>query len=263
MNYPKRITAGALALILAALFIFTAASRESVRAQSPQAKTPMETVREFYRALSQKRFREALTMSVYRPAIEGLSAAELEELRPDFEKMGAGAEKVEVQGEQLSNDTATVFVKMLDDGADTPTAPVPLLKVDGQWIVGEKSDYELVKQAGRDFFFKTRIEVHEGEVKEMLQRIQLAQLAYSSQHNNTFGDLPTLIAAALVPKDLEGTESTGYRFTIRLENGGKAYTVSAEPARYNRTGRLSFYMDKNGIKSADVGGKPLTAATGK
>ncbi len=262
MNHPKRSTS-ALSLTLAALLIFTAAFVQSARAQSQQVKTPAETVREFYRALGEKRFREALALSIYKPAIEGLSAAELEELRPDFEKMGAGAEKVEVKGEQLSNETATVFVKMTDDAAEAPPAPVPLVKINGQWIVGEKSDYEVVKQSGRDFFFKTRIEVHEGEVKEMLQRIQLAQLAYSSQHNNTFADLPTLIAAALVPKDLEGTESTGYRFTIKLENGGKSYAVAAEPARYNRTGRLSFYMDSAGIKSADVGGKPLVVPKGK
>jgi hypothetical protein len=233
-------------------------------AQTVQTRTPSETVREFYKALSQKRFREALMMSIYKPAIEGLSAQEIEELRPDFEKMAAGAEKVEVKGEQLSGETATVFVKMTDDTAEAPPAPVPLLRLDGQWVVGEKGDYDLVKEGGKDFFFKTRIAVHEGEVGEMLQRIQLAEIAYSAQHANTFADLPTLIKVALLPKDLEGTESTGYRFTIRLLKDGKSYSVSAEPARYNRTGRLSFNMDQAGtIKSADVGGKPLIVATDK
>ncbi len=259
MKYPKQIASRALSISLAALLLTASWSAPSAYAQNTQAKAPVETVREFYRALSQKRFREALMMSIYKPAIEGLSAAEVEELRPDFEKMAAGAEKVEVKGEQLSGETATVFVRMTDDAADAPPAPVPLLRVDGQWIVGEKSDYELVKQSGKEFFFKTRIEVHEGEVKEMLQRIQLAEIAYSAQHKNTFADLPTLIAAALVPKDLEGTESTGYRFSIRLAKDGKSYSVSAEPARYGRTGRLSFYMDQKGIKSGDVGGKPLVA----
>lgn len=260
MIYPKPFSTRALSLSLAALLLFIASAFKGAQAQNNQARTPAETVREFYKALSQKRFREALLMSVYKPAIEGLSASEIDELRPDFEKMATGAEKVEVRGEQLSGETASVFVRMSDDAQDAPPAPVPLLRVDGQWIVGEKSDYDLVKQSGRDFFFKTRIDVHEGEVKEMLQRIQLAQLAYSAQHNNTFADLPTLIAAALLPKDLEGTESTGYRFTINLEKDGKSYSVRAEPARYNRTGRLSFYMDKSGIKSADVGGKPLAVA---
>ncbi|MBD0327048.1 MAG: hypothetical protein ICV68_11485 [Pyrinomonadaceae bacterium] len=260
MTYPNHIASRALSFSLAALLCFISCASLSAHAQNTQAKTPVETVREFYKALSQKRFREALMMSIYKPAIEGLSAAEIEELRPDFEKMAAGAEKVEVKGEQLSGETATVFVRMTDDAADAPPAPVPLLRVDGQWIVGEKSDYELVKQSGKDFFFKTRIDVHESEVKDMLQRIQLAQMAYSSKHNNTFADLPTLIAAGFVPKDLEGTESTGYRFTIKLDKDGKSYHVSAEPARYGRTGRLSFYMDQKGIKSADVGGKPLVVS---
>ena len=220
MSYPKRYFARALSISLAVISLFAFVCL-NVHAQSNQTKTPAETVRQFYNALREKRFREALMVSIYKPAIEGLSTAEIEELRPDFEKMAAGAEKVEVKGEQLSGETATVFVKMTDDDANAPPAPVPLLLMDGQWIVGEKSDYELVKQSGKDFFFKTRIEVHETEVKEMLQRIQLAEIAYSSQHNNTFADLPALITAALVPKDLEGTESTGYRFNIKLTKAGK------------------------------------------
>jgi hypothetical protein len=260
MNHPQRISVSALAISLAALFVFTACASANVFAQNTQTKTPAETVREFYRALSQKRFREALMMSIYKPAIEGLSGPEIEELRPDFEKMAEGAEKVEVKGEQLSGETATVFVKMTDDAADAPPAPVPLLHIDGQWIVGEKSDYDLVKESGKDFFFKTRIEVHEGEVKEMMQRIQLAELAYSGQHNNTFADLPSLVAATPSLKDLEGTESTGYRFTIKLSKDAKNYSVNAEPARYGRTGRLSFYMDRAGIKSADISGKPLNGS---
>lgn len=252
-----------LLLLLAALALPGLAQTTVALAQTGRARTPSETVRQFYTALKEKRFRDALIISIYRPAIEGLTAAELEELRPDFEKMAAGAEKVEVKGEQLSGETATVFVRMTDDPAEAPPAPVPLLKVDGQWIVGERSDYELVKKGGKDFFFTTRIEVHEGDVREMLQRIQLAQLAYSAQHNGAFADLPALINAGLVPKDLEGTESTGYRFTVRVAKDGKSYSVTAEPARYNRTGRLSFYLDQTGIRSADVGGKPLDVAIQK
>jgi hypothetical protein len=152
----------------------------------------------------------------------------------------------------------------MDDTADAPPAPVPLLRMDGQWIVGERGDYDLVKEGGKEFFFKTRISVHESEVGEILQRIQLAEIAYSAQHDKTFADLPTLIKTTTSLKDLEGTESTGYRFAVRLLKDGKAYFVSAEPARYNRTGRLSFNMDQSGtIKSADVGGKPLIVATDK
>jgi hypothetical protein len=91
----------------------------------------------------------------------------------------------------------------------------------------------------------------------MLQRIALAQLVYSQQHNGRFGDMPALITAGLVPKDLEGTESTGYKFRVTLSSGAKSWSAAAEPARYGRTGRLSFFMDKSGVISSDIAGKPL------
>jgi hypothetical protein len=92
----------------------------------------------------------------------------------------------------------------------------------------------------------------------MLKRISIAQLVYNQQHGGKYGDLPALISAGLVPKDLEATESTGYRFHITLASDAKSYTAGAEPARYGRTGRLSFFLDRTGVRSADNGGKPLT-----
>jgi len=91
----------------------------------------------------------------------------------------------------------------------------------------------------------------------MFQRINLAELAYLQQHPGLFADMATLIAAGLLPKDLAGTESTGYRFHITLAKDAKSFTVGAEPAQYGRTGRLSFFMDRSGIRSGDVGGKAL------
>src|SRR5215210_7638041 len=84
-------------------------------AQNTQALTPTETVREFYKRMRERKFGEAFALTIYKPAIEGLSAEELEELRPDFERMAAAIpEKIEVSGEQMSNDIATVFVKIAD-----------------------------------------------------------------------------------------------------------------------------------------------------
>src|SRR4051794_4941052 len=69
------------------------------------AATPTEVVRAFYTALREARFRDALMISVYRPAIEPLSAAELEELRPDFERIaGAVPPDFEFTGESISGD---------------------------------------------------------------------------------------------------------------------------------------------------------------
>jgi len=38
---------------------------------------------------------------------------------------------------------------------------------------------------------------------------------------------------------------------------GKSWSATAEPAEYGRSGRLSFYLDASGVRSGDVGGKPL------
>lgn len=261
MNYSRRFSFPALSLSLAALLLFILCASLNVLAQTNQARTPSDTVREFYKALREKRFREAFAFSIYKYSIDGLSAEEFADLQPDFDKMAAVIpEKVNISGEQISGETATVFMKVSESAE---AEPVMLMRAGGQWIIGDKESEELVRASGKEFFFKARIETHHNEVQAMLQRIQLVEIAYSQQHSNTFGDLPTLITAGLLPKDLEGTESTGYRFNIKLGKDAKSYSVSVEPARYNRTGRLSFYMDQTGIKSGDVGGKPLIVASDK
>jgi hypothetical protein len=97
----------------------------------------------------------------------------------------------------------------------------------------------------------------------MLQRIGVAQLVYSQQHGGMFGNLGQLISSGLIPKDLESTESTGYRFHVTVSADAKSFTAGAEPARYSRTGRLSFFLDKTGIRSADTGGKLLSPTASK
>ena len=261
---PNSICALALLLVIT-LIPFSALSPQAsaaigVAAQGwPSSASPTETVREFYRLLRQRNFREAFALSIYKPAIDGLSAEEFEDLKPDFERMAAGVpETVRLNGEQISGDTATVFVKVEgDDASSQQDDSVPLMRKGNSWIIGDKQNEALVKRSGKDYFFTTRIQTHQSEVQSMLQRISLGQLVYSQQHNGMFGDLQALIAAGLVPKDLESTESTGYRFHITLGPESKSFTAGAEPARYGRTGRLSFFLDKTGIRSADTGGKPL------
>ena len=229
-----------------------------VMSQQPPPRSPSDTVREFYKAMREKRFREAFSMSIYKPAIEPLKPQEFEELRPDFEKMAAVIpEQVNLGGEQVSRDIATVFVKVKEGDAPEQAQPVTLILVDGVWIIGDKENQAIVKKAGKQFFFNARIDTHHDEVQAMLTRISLAQLLYNQQHNGLFADLATLISLGLLPKDLEGTESTGYRFHVNALAGGKSWNAAAEPARYGRTGRLSFFMDAAGVRSSDTGGKPL------
>jgi hypothetical protein len=249
-------SSGFTAFLLLALSVFSG----NAVAQKPP-RSPSDTVREFYKAMREKRFGEAFAMSIYKPALDGLKPQEFEDLRPDFDNMAAAIpEKVEINGEQISGEFATVFVKVpVADDPAAPPEPVSLMRIDGQWIIGDKENQEIVRKAGNSFFFNARIDTHHGEVKDMMTRINLAQLAYFQQHNAVFADRPTLISVGLLPKDLEGTESTGYRFHITLGKDAKSFTVSAEPAQYGRTGRLSFFSDQAGLRSGDVGGKPLPA----
>jgi hypothetical protein len=233
-----------------------------VLAQNPPARSPTETTRLFYQMLREKKFREAFGLSIYRSAIEPLSQQEFDELRPDFERMAlAVSEKIpaqiDISGEQISGDTATVFVKVLDADGKEKVEPAALIKLDNVWIIGDKENLELVKKAGKQFFFEARINAHHSDVQDMLTRISLAQVLYSQNHNGQFGNTAELIAAGVVPKDLEGTESTGYKFQINRAADGKSWYATAEPAQYGHTGRLSFYLDATGVRSGDNGGKPL------
>jgi hypothetical protein len=252
------------ALFISALLLVCATSSQlTVASAQTAARTPAETVREFYKAMRERRFREAFAMSIYKPAIEGLSQEEFEDLRPDFEKMAAAIpEKININGEQTSGDLATVFVKVASGDDAAEAEPVALMRSGNDWIIGDKDNQSLVRASGKEFFFKARIDTHHNEVQAMLQRILIAELAYGQQHNGQLGDLAALINAGLVPKDLEGTDSTGYRFHLALATDAKSYTAGAEPARYGRTGRLSFFLDQTGIRSGDVGGKPLTPQPG-
>jgi hypothetical protein len=199
-----------------------------------------------------------------RPKYAKLSPQEFDDLRPDFEAMAAAIpDKVDLTGEQISGDAATVFVKVKDTETGGQAEPVSLIRVNGTWIIGDRANQTVVNSAGKSFFFNARIDTHHQEVQNMMQRIALAQAVYSQQHNGQFGDLPALITAGLIPKDLEATHSTGYRFRITLTPDRKRWTASAEPAQYGRTGKLSFFMDQTGVKSGDAQGKPLPPAPQK
>ncbi len=223
-----------------------------------QQLSPSDTVRSFYKLMREKKFREAFALSIYRPAIDPLTPTEFSDLQLDFEKMaGAIPEQVNITGEQISGEIATVFVKVKDEASKDQAEPMTLILSNGSWIVGDKENQQIVSKAGKNFFFNARIDIHHDEVQKMLTQISLAQLLYSQQHAGKFADLPTLVLGGMIPKDLEGTDSTGYRFRITTSADGKTWSAAAEPFRYGRTGKLSFYMDAAGVRSGDVGGKPL------
>ena len=176
----------------------------SAIAQTPP-RSPSDTVREFYRIMREGKFREAFAMSIYKPAIDPLTQAEFDDLQPDFQRMAAAIpEKVQLTGEQISGDAATVFVKVKEADATTEQAePISLIRVNGVWIIGDRENDAIVKKAGKDFFFNARIDTHHSEVQSLLQRITLAQVVYGQQHNGQYGNLAELIAGGLLPRILK------------------------------------------------------------
>ncbi|MBD0370464.1 MAG: hypothetical protein ICV60_06480 [Pyrinomonadaceae bacterium] len=250
-------------LLLAFLLLAACGSTMKAKAQGNNktapavAATPSDAVRQFYKALSEKRFRDALMATALRPAIENLSASEFEELRPDFERMAVDADKVQLTGEQISGDRASVFVKLVSDMPSDPPIEVQLRRSSGNWILIFNDEVEkAVKRDGNKYFFKLRIEAHEQDAQSMLVNIAQKELLYSMQHNGAYADLQTLVKERLLPDDVLSSQSTGYNFRVTLSADKKSYTAGAEPAVYGRTGLQSFYMDPKGIKKADTGGKP-------
>jgi hypothetical protein len=266
MNKRTKLKACALAICLlaACAHVAEALARSSQKEKSktqatapPTAITPTEVVRAFYIALRETRFRDALMMSVYRPAIESLSAQDLDELKPDFVRLAAQVPPdFEFTGEQVSGEDATVFMKSGED-KDLKIEPVYLIRSGGVWIVGDRDSAAVVKKQGKKFFFEQRIIAHEQDAEDMLKRVQAAQIAYALQNAGSFGDLNALVRAGYIPQDILGTETTGYRFNVTTGADGRTFIARAEPAKYGRSGRLSFYMDKSGIQKKDTGGKPL------
>jgi hypothetical protein len=261
MNRPSNRKPTPAPLLLLVILLFAATTNTGLAAQTPKqsaaASSPSDVVREFYRALRERRFREAFAMSILRPAYDPLNAEELAELRPDFERRAAEVPAVvELTGEQISGDEATVFMK-IGEGEALKIEPVYLIREKGAWIIGDRNGKREIEKSGKKYFFEARIEAHHADVESLLQRFAAVQLVYSSQHGGQFGDLRQLVAAGLMPQDVLSTESTGYRFHAEVTNGGKAYAAGAEPVAYGRTGRLSYYLDASGLRSEDRGGKPL------
>jgi hypothetical protein len=251
-----------LALCLLAVAAGAARAQSNPQAKTPAAAqgSPSDVVRAYYTALKESRFRDAMMMSILRPAVEALSAEELKEFQTDFARLSpAVPAEFEVTGEQLSGEDATVFVRT-GEGKELKVEPVGLIRERGTWVLGDRDSAAEVKKFGKKFFFEKRIEAHEADAEEMLNRIKAAQLAYALQNSGGFGDLHALVRAGYIPQDILGSETTGYRFAVNVSSDAKSFTARAEPERYGRTGRLSFHLDASGVRKKDVGGKPLSSS---
>ena len=247
-----------------AILVFTIinfVNQQHVVSQTPRG--PSDVVRDFYKAMREHRFKEAWSMTIYRSAVQDLTAEEMEDLRPDFEDRAAKVpEQIEITGEQIKGNIATVFVKvpLSDSTAQVVSEPVNLMLSGSTWIIGTDADEAEVKKKGRRFFLDALIEENHGNIEDLLKRLVAVQGLYAQQNNGAFGDLAALIKTHLMSDEVSDPKAIGYTLRITVTPGNKGYVVAAEPARYGHTGKLSFWMDQTGvIKSADTGGKPLPA----
>jgi hypothetical protein len=243
--------------LLAAAFCVCA---PGVPAQTAQ-RTPSDVVREFYKAMREHRFKDAWSMTIYKPAVESLTAEEMEDLRSTFEEQAAHIpEQVEITSEQIEGKAAKVFVK-LPAAESTPqvtSEPVALINSGGAWIVGDEANQAIVIKAGRRYFLDVLIDVNQNAIEDFLKNLVGLEAIFALAHNGAFGDVKALVGAGLISDDVVDPKSTGYSFHLTIAKDGKTFVAGAEPVRYGHTGKLSFRMEQAGkIEKIDNGGKPL------
>jgi hypothetical protein len=223
-----------------------------------EKNSPADTVRVFYKNLRENRFRDALFLTNLRPAIEGLTDAELKDLQVDFANLAKQIPgEVEINGEIIAGDEATVTAHLPDNETDeTDLQQIKLRrdKASGVWTILTLDDEtaQVVAREGKDYLFNLRIETHEREAKKMFDRIAKAEIVFAAQNGGQYGDLAALVAKELLPEDALNAESTGYNYKITLPADKKSYSAAAEPAVYGKTGRRSygFSVDAKGKISA-------------
>ena len=236
--------------------------QEKPRAAKLKTRTPSETVQDFYSALRTNRFRDALMMSVYRPAVERLSKGQLAELRPEFEALAAVVPaELAITGEQTSREESTVFIKQ-ERAGKTEVLPIALVLENKRWVVGDRETAAAVAKLGSRYFFELRVTTHHAEAEAMMTRIARAQLVHSLAHDGIYAEVSALVAAGLLPEDVASANSNGYRYHVALALDRKQFVARAEPVVYGRTGRLSFYMDAHGLRRGDARGNQLMISDG-
>ena len=209
--------------------------------------SPADTVRAFYAHLRSKRFRDAIFLTNLRPAIEGLTDTELKEFQVDFESLAKHVPaEIEINGEIVTGNKASVTAKLPNADLEKFEIQEISLRKDGDvWVIltVDETAEKKIKQEGKNYFLALRIDTHQDEARDMLDRVAKAQLAYSATNQGVYGDVEALIKAEFLPADIRTSDSTGYRYTITLSKDRKKYSVSAVPAVYGKTGRLTFAVN--------------------
>jgi hypothetical protein len=225
-----------------------------------EPNSPADTVRFFYKYLREKKFRDAIFLTNLRPAVEGLTDTELKEFQVDFEAIAAIVpEQVQINGEIVTGDTATVTAKLPDEDDKLQVQEIKLRRSGEIWVilsVDEEAE-KRIKKEGKNYFYALRIETHEDEARQMLDRISKAQMVYSLQNSNLYGEIGQLVTAGFLPSDALSADSTGYKYSVKLSVDKKTYSAKAEPAEYGKTGRLTFMVELNGKQQPHLTSKDL------
>ena len=87
---------------------------------------------------------------------------------------------------------------------------------------------------------KSRQTAHEAAAVATLKTISTAQISYTTANSGTFGTLPDLVAAGLLPSSLSATSVNGYSYTVDMASNFRDYTVWAK-AVTNAEGRYDYY----------------------
>jgi hypothetical protein len=209
--------------------------------------SPADTVRAFYEALREKRFRQAIFLTNLRPAVEGLTEDELKEFQVDFESIAKYVpSQLEINGEVISGNNATVTAKLPNKDLDKEEIQQLRLRKEGDvWILltVEESAEKKIKQEGKNYFWALRIDAHQDDAREMMDRVAKAQMAFAATNGGLFGDMNALINAQFLPEDIRTSESTGYLYTVTVSSDRRKYAAAAVPEVYGKSGRLSFKIE--------------------
>ena len=99
---------------------------------------------------------------------------------------------------------------------------------------------------------------NENMVRYMLTTIATSEGQYRANHGKgSYATLDQLIAEGMVHK--ESLDNVGYKIEVTVS--GDKFEATAVPLEYNKTGRLSYFVDQSAIvRGGDHAGGPATAA---
>lgn len=228
--------------------------------------SPADTVRSFYKHLREQKIRDAMFLTNLRPAVEGLTDAELKEFQLDFANLAKIIpEEIEINGEIVSGDAATVTANLPDNDTEQMKVQTLNLRRDGKYwtllVIDEAAEAEVRKQGG-NYFHRLRIVTHQTEVEKLLESLGTAQVVHAASNDGNYGDLQTFADQNIVPSEMLAAPVYGYRFVFKLSADKKDFTVEAVPEVYGKTGNLTFLLEsrrdkKPLLRSGDSKGKSL------